>query len=47
MAKELKEGMGTITITLNYCHVDEYRELKEYLEDKCWSVKFNNAFEDG
>jgi len=47
MANKKEMGMGTVTITLNYCHKEEYEELKQYLQGKCWSVEFNNEFENG
>lgn len=39
-------GMGTITIRLNYCSREERDELIEYLNGKCWGIEEISGFKD-
>lgn len=49
MAKSMQRnaaGIGSVTVSFNYCHRDSRDELIAYLEEKCWKYEEDSIFTD-
>jgi len=42
--KSRDAGIGSVTVSFNYCHVNDRDELIKYLEDNCWDFEEESIF---